>query len=75
LSPEGDELSPSGSWGICAPALPEVLTFYTYYYTVHYFFPNFLSIQLFIVKDEDEGDGDKKDDHGNSNEYREYVVF
>jgi hypothetical protein len=26
LSPQGDELSPSGSWGICAPALPEVLT-------------------------------------------------
>jgi hypothetical protein len=29
LSPQGDELSPSGSWGICAPALPEVLTLAT----------------------------------------------
>jgi hypothetical protein len=27
LSPQGDELSPSGSWCICAPALPDVLTF------------------------------------------------
>jgi hypothetical protein len=24
--PQRDESSPSGSWGICAPALPEVLT-------------------------------------------------
>jgi hypothetical protein len=24
--PQGDESSPRGSWGICAPALPEVLT-------------------------------------------------
>jgi hypothetical protein len=26
LSPQGDELSPRGSWGICAPVLPEGLT-------------------------------------------------
>jgi hypothetical protein len=26
LSPQGDELSPGGSWDICAPALPEGLT-------------------------------------------------
>jgi hypothetical protein len=26
LSPQGDELSPRGSWGICALALPEGLT-------------------------------------------------
>jgi hypothetical protein len=26
--PQGVELSPRGSWGICAPALPEVLTTY-----------------------------------------------
>jgi hypothetical protein len=26
LSPQGNELSPRGSWGICAPALPEGLT-------------------------------------------------
>jgi hypothetical protein len=25
--PQGDESSPGGSWGICAPALPEVLTY------------------------------------------------
>jgi hypothetical protein len=24
--PQGDESSPRGGWGICAPALPEVLT-------------------------------------------------
>jgi hypothetical protein len=24
--PQGDESSPRGSWGICAPALPEVIT-------------------------------------------------
>jgi hypothetical protein len=26
LSPQGDELSPRGSWGICVPVLPEGLT-------------------------------------------------
>jgi hypothetical protein len=26
LSPQGDELSPKGSWGICVLALPEGLT-------------------------------------------------
>jgi hypothetical protein len=26
LSPQGDELSPRGSWGICVPFLPEGLT-------------------------------------------------
>jgi hypothetical protein len=26
LSPQGDELSPRGSWGICVLALPEGLT-------------------------------------------------
>jgi hypothetical protein len=25
--PQGDESSPRGGWGICAPALPEVLTY------------------------------------------------
>jgi hypothetical protein len=30
LSPQGDELSPRGSWGICVPVLPEGLTFMTY---------------------------------------------
>jgi hypothetical protein len=26
--PRGDESSPRGGWVICAPALPEVLTYY-----------------------------------------------
>jgi hypothetical protein len=26
LSPQGDELSPRGSWGICVPVLPDGLT-------------------------------------------------
>jgi hypothetical protein len=31
--PQGDESSPRGSWGICAPALPEVLTIPNAYIT------------------------------------------
>jgi hypothetical protein len=27
--PQGDESSPRGRWGICAPALPEVLTLFS----------------------------------------------
>jgi hypothetical protein len=43
--PQGDESSPRGSCGICAPALPEVLTD-----AVTYYVSSFLSFLVSMMK-------------------------
>jgi hypothetical protein len=51
--PQGDESSPRGRWGICAPALPEVLTKYLQpcLDKRHHFAPFVVSVDVLVGKE------------------------